>query len=573
MNVTWEPPGPGRWELDRSHYPGGTTPISIGLMEASMAPGMRRVFRELGTPADTLECRFVNGFMYTRLRPLIGGSRSATKLPPRLVLKVVSRMHPAFRRSRAQMRRTLQERPWRAVVDEWHRTTRAELARQNTAFQDVDLGAVDDAALSAHLAALLDHCHRTFEQHFYLHGFDLGPIGLLLYSCGRWGIAPGEVLPALEGASPSSGAPAAELERLRAAIEATGQTPASLAELRTLSPGAASLLDDYLRRRGAVLFSRYDLDGITLDEAPDVVLSTILDSRARTNPGAPQIIAAALRDRVPEADRPAFDRWLEEARAAMDLRDDNGPHTVEWPAGLLHKALLEVGRRLVARGDAIDASHAFELSADEARTVLLADRPAIAGLGAATLSARAEHRRLLATLDPPLALGPVEPAPPLDVLPDPLPIIIGAVNLVIAEMGLSRAQGQTRDPLAGAGVGTTSYRGRARLARNPEEAILAMEPGDVLVTAFTTPAYNVVLGIAGAVVTSEGGPLSHAAVLARELGIPALIGASGAMLRIADGDTIEVDPVAGLVRVLNHRATPNSHDGASAIAAAGGPVD
>ena len=64
----------------------------------------------------------------------------------------------------------------------------------------------------------------------------------------------------------------------------------------------------------------------------------------------------------------------------------------------------------------------------------------------------------------------------------------------------------------------------------------------------TSPAFNAVLSIAGAVVTGEGGPLSHAAVLARELGIPAVVGAPGA-LDLPDGATIEVDPRLGSVRV------------------------
>jgi pyruvate,water dikinase len=77
----------------------------------------------------------------------------------------------------------------------------------------------------------------------------------------------------------------------------------------------------------------------------------------------------------------------------------------------------------------------------------------------------------------------------------------------------------------------------------------SMEPGDVLVVPCTTPAYNVVLSIAEAVVTADGGPLSHAAVLARELGIPAVVGASGAMA-IPDGSTVEVDPLEGVVRLV-----------------------
>ena len=81
------------------------------------------------------------------------------------------------------------------------------------------------------------------------------------------------------------------------------------------------------------------------------------------------------------------------------------------------------------------------------------------------------------------------------------------------------------------------------------EALAAMEPGDIVVAPYTAPTYNSVLAMAGAIVTEEGGPLCHAAVLARELGLPAVIGASGAM-DLPDGATIEVDPAAGVVRIL-----------------------
>jgi pyruvate,water dikinase len=57
--------------------------------------------------------------------------------------------------------------------------------------------------------------------------------------------------------------------------------------------------------------------------------------------------------------------------------------------------------------------------------------------------------------------------------------------------------------------------------------------------------------MAGAIVTGEGGLLCHAAVIARELGLPAVIGATDAMDLIPDGATIEVDPEAGTVRVLS----------------------
>jgi pyruvate,water dikinase len=67
----------------------------------------------------------------------------------------------------------------------------------------------------------------------------------------------------------------------------------------------------------------------------------------------------------------------------------------------------------------------------------------------------------------------------------------------------------------------------------------------------TTPAYNAVLAVCGAVVTEEGGALAHAAVLARELGLPAVVGAAGALSAIEDGAQIAVDPLAGTVTLAS----------------------
>jgi phosphohistidine swiveling domain-containing protein len=121
------------------------------------------------------------------------------------------------------------------------------------------------------------------------------------------------------------------------------------------------------------------------------------------------------------------------------------------------------------------------------------------------------------------------------------------VRTALSLMGMAGATRPER--LMGVGIGTSAYRGRARIAASSEDAIENVEPGDVLVVRVTSPAFNAVLPIAGAVVTTEGGPLSHAAVLARELGIPAVVGAAGA-LDLADGATVEVDPRVGSVRVV-----------------------
>lgn len=554
-DVVFDAPGPGMWQLDRSHYPGGTTPLSQWLMQGC-PQGMRRAFAELGMPADTLDVRFVNGFMYTRLRPLIRPDAAPMKPPPAPVLKLAVRLHPEMRRRSKAAARALTARPWRKVVDDWHADIRPRLEARNAALVAVDVASLDDAALADHLAELLFYCRENVELHFWLHAFDLGPIGMLVSDCERWGITAAEIVPALAGASPSTSAPARALAELRQLIAATKKRPRTIEAVRALSPEIAQRLDDYLALRGPMLVTRYDIDGETLAEQPHALLQSILHgSSTEVDPARAEAAAAVARAKVPAGEQAAFDERLAEARASMDLRDDNGPNTVELPVGLLRRGLLEAGRRLAAAGRISEPGHALELHAEEVVDLMRHGH----GPDAATLAARAERRARLAELDPPRTLGPHEAPPPLDVLTAPHQELVGAVQAVLAHLGMAAegdgaaagaAAGGDGDGLNGTGVGTETYRGRARVAHSPEDALSSMEPGDVLVVRFTTPAFNTVLTIAGAVVTADGAILSHAAVMARELGIPAVIGARTAMTDIPDGATVEVDPATGQVRVL-----------------------
>jgi pyruvate,water dikinase len=74
--------------------------------------------------------------------------------------------------------------------------------------------------------------------------------------------------------------------------------------------------------------------------------------------------------------------------------------------------------------------------------------------------------------------------------------------------------------------------------------------GDVLVTATTTESFNIVLPLLGAIITDAGGLLSHAAIVGRECGIPAVVGCRDATALIADGTQVRVDGTAGEVFVL-----------------------
>jgi pyruvate,water dikinase len=127
---------------------------------------------------------------------------------------------------------------------------------------------------------------------------------------------------------------------------------------------------------------------------------------------------------------------------------------------------------------------------------------------------------------------------------------LGRITRVVLAVVESMEALKDAAPLTGMGIGTSTYVGTARVVRDAVEALAVMEPGDVVVAPYTAPTYNAVLAMAGAIVTEEGGLLCHAAVIARELGLPAVIGAADAMSSIPDGATVEVDPVAGRVRIL-----------------------
>jgi len=101
----------------------------------------------------------------------------------------------------------------------------------------------------------------------------------------------------------------------------------------------------------------------------------------------------------------------------------------------------------------------------------------------------------------------------------------------------------------GQGVSPGVYVGRARMVGGDGDFGRILR-GDVLVTVATSPAFNVVLPLVGAVVTDRGGLLSHAAIVAREYGIPAVVGCGDATAHLADGATVRVDGTSGEVTPL-----------------------
>lgn len=542
-DVVWEAPGPGTWDLDSSHVGPAPGPIVRRLFASTMRPGSAAGMAEYGAPVDSLDIAWVHGKQYMRLVPLIGADRDDPRDPPDWVIRIVSRLHPTFRRRERRAAETFRTKRWRGDLDRWRTEWKPSLLTTNTAFAEVSVVELSDMDMARHLRDLDAHLVKALTLHQRLGPTMGAAFGVLMAHLEDWGLDPLEAFRVLDGASPATRAPV-DWQRAIAEAVPDGMLAAcrTLDDMRGTSPEAARLIEAYLREYGWRLTTGYDLEDRCLIELPDAVVTSIR-SAARA-PGAREPAQAgdaadALRSHIRLADQGIFDELVADAAESYGIRDENGPLTYEWPAGLLRRAVLECGSRLAGRGLLDRPAHVFELDVPEIVGLLTGE----GGPGLDEIRARAEQRRRWAALDPPRRLGPDASDMSPTLLPPNLARLTRAITLILDNL--------ESDPdhadLSGTGIGTEAATGRARVITDPAEALTSMEPGDIVIVQYTAPTYNAVLTMAGGLVTAEGGPMSHAGIIARELGLPAVIGVSGAMRLIADGATITVDPVAGQV--------------------------
>ena len=546
------PPGPGVWEVEATHM---TRPLSRAMEDVfpdAASEGFRAGMARYGLLLEGLEFRIVNRFIYTAIRA-VGAPKGAKGPPPKLIFKLLTKLHPEVRRRLRTIKETWETKRWREDVALWDTKIKPAISRENTELQNVDPRALSDAQLGEYVKRCVDAARRAVITHHTFNPTAMLPLGDFLVHVREWtGLSPADVLPLFRGASRVSQGATEELDALAKAIGANTSLldgdPATVVDALTSRTDAiGDAARRYLDTAGVRIATGYDVADLMLAEMPDVIVENIRCALTRriTNDEKP-MTSDAIRDKVPPQHRATFDEMLEEALLTYRMRDERGYNNDAWSTGIARRAYLEAGRRLVAKGRLHDAQHAVELTPDELVSMLNGG----AGRTADQAAADAHYRATHTSKDAPRFLGgtPSGP-PPAEWLPEAAARSQRAVGIVLEEMFAAREKQESGATISGHAASPGEVVGIARLVLDPLD-MGRVRRGDVLITRSTSPSYNALLPLLSGIVTDRGGTLSHAAVVAREYGIPAVVGTGNATELIRDGVRVRLDGARGTVEVL-----------------------
>jgi phosphohistidine swiveling domain-containing protein len=299
----------------------------------------------------------------------------------------------------------------------------------------------------------------------------------------------------------------------------------------------------HLDRYGHAVYNLDFMNAVPADE-PGPLLDTIRFylSGQGANPYERQQRTTARREeqtatvlaRLDRARGATFSRLLRWAQEIAPVREDALADVgLAWPQ--MRRMLGELGRRLVATGALERAEDVYWLRYEELRTQSVA------------IDAGRSVERIEVSERKRLWRGQRRATPP-QLLPK------GAWFYGMEKVMPAASEEQSGDVIKGIGASAGQVTAAARVLTGPQE-FGQMVPGEVLVASITTPAWTSLFTMASGVVTDIGGPLSHSSIVAREYGIPAVLGTAVATRRIGSGERIRVDGDAGTVTLLDQQAT------------------
>lgn len=539
--VRWPSPGDAMllWEREAMHMPFPTTAMDAEMQERALA-GAGVAFAAYDMPVR-LRIMRLNTWVYQAVAPVSFDHAELEALGRSAEAKL------------GEAIATLRER--------WEGEWLPEIQQAIEWWEQFDLAAASDPALADHLAQSLSRFDRLWTIHFQIVIPML--MGVSLFddffreAVGGDTFEPYRLLQGLENKSIEAdlalwrlGRHAAAQPAVRRAFDGVASADV-LAQLDASDAGRAfradfdAFLDVYGRRADA--FTYVSLP--SWREDPAMPISTLRDFIAQSdrdleqehaNLGAErERLVGATRERLadaPEQVREQFEFLLRAGETGSILQEDHNFWLDCRSIGAMREILLECGRRLAGRGVLGAVDDAFQLTSTEIVASLAGDTD---GLADAVAARRDELARFGGVVPPPV-LGALPPGPPPD---DPV------TRTILKMFGAPPATADSASELCGLAGSPGTVRGRARVLRSLADSS-RLGRGEILVTAVTSPPWTPLFAIAAGIVTDTGGILSHCAVVAREYMIPAVVGTKAATSVIQDGQLIEVDGDAGVVRML-----------------------
>jgi rifampicin phosphotransferase len=226
----------------------------------------------------------------------------------------------------------------------------------------------------------------------------------------------------------------------------------------------------------------------------------------------------------------SFRRLLVEAQGLIAIRElQTQELTLAWP--VLRRAVRRIGEALAADGRISQPDDIFFLTRTEALDAL-AGGPEGRGLRATIdVDARRRERVAHARLAAPLMIGKTTRM---------------AQRMLSGFAKLAGARPSARAIVSGTPASAGRVTGTVRVIRGVDD-FEALLPGEILVAPLTTPAWTILFELAAAVITDVGSVAAHASVIAREYGIPAVVGTGDATARLRTGTRVTVDGDTGTV--------------------------
>jgi pyruvate,water dikinase len=538
----YDPPGPGSWTIDTVHFPRPVTRYFSETHPAPFARGFHEYCAYYGSMLGDLENAYVNGLSYARRLPV-----PPDEVPLRL----------------ARAEQTWLEKTWRRQLAEWDEEFKPASIRKHRELQAIDPDALSDSELSAYLERCRDHHTEMIYQHMRFTGAAMIALGDLLAHAKDWTGRPvSELIGMMRGAAPVSAGASEEMRRMVAAIRATpaarellerdDQNDAAqrLEALYAIGGGVGSAVRDYVDLVGCRLLDGFDIGGRYALELPDALLRAIRalveDERGDEATREGDALIAAIRDEVPAEHRQEFDELVDEARLMYRIRDERGVYSDIWAAGLMRRAAMAAGRRLSQAGRIEDPEHIVDASLPEMQALLAG----VPEPSSTELAQRYGWRTTHDAKSAPKVLG--DPPPPRrdpSDLPPAAARVVRAFALTAGQIHTQSKEEHGEQVIRGLPASGGVYEGPVRRVTGPADFDRIVR-GDVLLTETTSEAFNILLPLLGAIVTDAGGLLSHPAIVAREYGIPGVVGTRDATAHIPDGSRVRVDGAVGAVTML-----------------------